>query len=237
MAIRIGTGMTFKPAGWKPEKILPVLANSLKDPTSISLVISNLLILVFAVAENTSLMTILWIYWCQSVIIGIFNFFKILTLKDFSTEGVKTAPEFMATSGTLKIFLAGFFAVHYGFFHLIYAFFLGTFSMGGFFSTTANSIDFGFILTAAALFFLNHLFSFLYYRNKQTTRENIGKVFIFPYARIIPMHLTIIFGGMLLSLGLLQHFVLVFFLLLKTIADLAMHAIEHAEQQQSPGNI
>lgn len=59
---------------------------------------------------------------------------------------------------------------------------------------------------------------------------------LFPYARIIPMHLTIMFGGVLASVGNFSHIVLLFFMLLKTIADLAMHSLEHAEQQQA-GNI
>lgn len=42
----------------------------------------------------------------------------------------------------------------------------------------------------------------------------------YPYARIIPMHLTIIFGPAFnLSLPL--------FLLLKTIADVIMHSVEY----------
>lgn len=52
----------------------------------------------------------------------------------------------------------------------------------------------------------------------------------FPYARIIPMHLTIIFGGMFLYLGIGSVFVLVLFLGLKAVADLIMHIIEHREQ-------
>jgi len=43
----------------------------------------------------------------------------------------------------------------------------------------------------------------------------------FPYARIIPMHLTIIFG-MLLGKG-----AIVLFLTLKTLADMIMHVLEH----------
>ncbi len=58
---------------------------------------------------------------------------------------------------------------------------------------------------------------------------NIGTIMFFPYARVIPMHLTIVIGG---------HFTkgsqgaLILFLALKTIADLIMHMIEHAEARQ-----
>ena len=52
---------------------------------------------------------------------------------------------------------------------------------------------------------------------------NIGSMMFFPYIRIIPMHVFIVLGAFFAgpSGGL------VFFLVLKTLADEAMHAIEH----------
>ena len=47
----------------------------------------------------------------------------------------------------------------------------------------------------------------------------------FPYLRILPMHLTIIVGGAIGSAGTGA---LLFFLVLKTIADVIMHRIEHS---------
>lgn len=76
------------------------------------------------------------------------------------------------------------------------------------------------VFLTALIFFLNHLFSYLYNRPKDTKKQNIGSLMFYPYARIIPMHLTIIFGPACnLSLPL--------FLLLKTIADVIMHSVEH----------
>ena len=51
-----------------------------------------------------------------------------------------------------------------------------------------------------------------------------------PYARIIPMHLTIILGGFFLMSGIVNVFVLVLFLVLKTGADLKMHFSEHENE-------
>jgi hypothetical protein len=44
-----------------------------------------------------------------------------------------------------------------------------------------------------------------------------------PYVRILPMHLTIVFGGLLFG-GTLA---LLLFGVLKTAADAAMHSLEH----------
>ncbi|NIP29465.1 MAG: hypothetical protein GTN99_09095 [Candidatus Dadabacteria bacterium] len=58
---------------------------------------------------------------------------------------------------------------------------------------------------------------------------NIGTMMFFPYARILPMHFTIIFGG---SIAKASSKSLVLFLVLKTLADLIMHMIEHAQARQ-----
>ena len=47
----------------------------------------------------------------------------------------------------------------------------------------------------------------------------------FPYARIVPMHITIVIGGAFLA----NQAALFMFLALKTIADIAMHVSEHRE--------
>ncbi len=55
-------------------------------------------------------------------------------------------------------------------------------------------------------------------------RPNIGTVMLFPYARILPLHLTILAGffvaGSLIGVA--------FFLVVKAVADLMMHAVEHS---------
>ncbi len=202
-----------------------------KDVSAKVLVLSNLITIVLAVVFSWSIIIILWSYWLQSVIIGLFNFIKILTLKDFSTKGMFAGAQASPVpSAGLKIFIAFFFAFHYGFFHLIYAVFLSMFTAASFFLSSFSFTDLSFILLSGIIFFFNHLFSFIYYSKKPQKKQNIGKVMMFPYARIIPMHLTIIFGGIFLATGIGSVFVIILFLGLKTIADLVMHLIEHKEQ-------
>jgi len=57
-------------------------------------------------------------------------------------------------------------------------------------------------------------------------KQNIGRVLFSPYARIIPMHLTILFGWIVFN-ALGEKVALVLFLILKTIADVIMHVREH----------
>lgn len=192
--------------------------NPFRDLSVWILLLSNIATIYFTVTENWGLGTVLWVYWFQSVIIGIFNFIRILQLKEFSSEGVyinKHAVE--PTQGT-KHYIAFFFLFHYGFFHLVYFFAI----LGGKFAAPVGNDGGGngikYILAMALLFFINHLFSYLYNRPRDTKKQNIGTLMFYPYARIIPMHLVLVFapGGALF-----------YFLLLKTGADIIMHLVEH----------
>ena len=50
---------------------------------------------------------------------------------------------------------------------------------------------------------------------------------MFPYARIIPMHLTILLGSYFVGGA---EGTLIIFLALKTLADVLMHMIEHGDR-------
>jgi hypothetical protein len=182
-----------------------------------ALLTSNLLTLILALFEKWPLADLLWTFWFQSVSIGVFWFFKILALKDFSTDGLSMNDQPVPPTAKSRNMVASFFLVHYDFFHLGYAVFL--------IIEHPLSVKWPLIITAA-VFFANHLFSFIHNRKwDESARQNLGIVLFFPYARIIPMHLTIIFGSALGFVGG-SSFVVISFMLLKTLADAAMHVIE-----------
>ncbi len=194
--------------------------NPFGDPTLWFLLLSNIVTIFFAITENWNLSTIMRVYWFQSITIGFFNFVRILQLKEFSTEGLKiNYRPAQPTQGT-KFFIAFFFLFHYGFFHFGYWTFL---SIGTFIKTYGNipnSIELKYIFLTALLFFINHLFSYCYNKPRDTKKQNIGSLMFYPYARIIPMHFTIIFGS---SSGS----TLPLFFVFKTFADAIMHVVEH----------
>lgn len=192
----------------------------INDSSTWTLIFSNVLTIIIAVLQNWSLLFLLLIYWSQSVIIGFFNFVRILNLKEFSTKGYKIGGIPVAPTKGVKYFTAFFFAFHYGVFHLGYLAFLGVFSI--FESPGALISNLIFVPIISLVFLINHLFSFL--KNKESDlkkKRNIGHIMFFPYARIFPMHIIIIFG---LFLG---GAAIVLFLVLKTIADVVMHVMEH----------
>ncbi len=187
------------------------------DPATAALIVTNLGVLALALYQQWEIGTVLWIYWSQSVIIGFFQFFKILSLRQFTTGGMTSNGMPVAPTRQSQWSLAGFFAIHYGFFHLGYMAFLWTEV-----PLSANAASL--VLSGALLFLLNHALSFaLNYRADALRRQHLGRVMLTPYVRIVPMHLAIVFSFLFLS-----GFGLVLFMLLKTAADTAMHFFEHA---------
>jgi len=196
------------------------------DLSLLVLIISNIITIIFAITEHWSLLIVMWIYLAQSIIIGIFNFIRILTLKNFSTENFKINGMNVDATSSTKYYTAFFFLFHYGFFHFVYIIFLlagSTAPLEGK-AVAITGLSLLFIFINIAIFFGNHLFSFIYNYEKDSKKvKNIGTVMFFPYARIIPMHLTIVFGLFLIN----NTGSLIFFLILKTIADIIMHQVEH----------
>ncbi len=191
--------------------------NYLSDSSTISLIASNLLVIILAVVQNWELGTVLWVYWFQSVTIGVFNFFRIISLKNFSTENYKIGDHPLQPTEFTKVFTAFFFAFHYGFFHFVYVIFLGTDSL-----INHPEINLVSVLLGAGIFAINHFFSFQHNRvNDEKIKQNIGKLMFTPYARIIPMHIFVIFGTFAGGFGL------ILFLLLKAAADVFGHVFKH----------
>ena len=210
------------------------------NPPLLSLLTANIITIVLAILENWDLATVLFTYWAQSVIIGIFTVFTL-----FSADTRELAADMgrsQAEAGGnpivgeryvwfYKVFVAGFFALHYGLFHWAYYAFIVESGLFG----TVDFANAG-LWASCALFFFNHLYSCIYYRTSERQGGMfITREFIQPYNRIIPMHLTIIFGSILvlvlgffgISTGLP---VLILFLFLKTWMDIRMHLRKHWEQ-------
>ena len=180
-----------------------------------TLMTSNLIVITWALLEGWSLAIIMWVYWSQSVFIGIFWFFKILALKDFSTKGFKINDRPVKPTKETKNQTAIFFLIHYGFFHIMYSIFLG----GKF-----KSVPILQLLVSASIFLGYQCFSFFYNKKWEAKgKPNIGNMMFFPYARIIPMHITIIIAFS--DWG--QQQALALFLFLKLLADMVMHVVEH----------
>jgi len=189
-----------------------------RDYSGVGILLGNAFVIACALVEGWDLGVMMAIYWAQSVIIGGFHFFRILLLRSFSTEGFTSNGSRVPETEGGKRGTALFFAVHYGIFHLVYAVFLLVPAAG-----VLGGARVAFLLSVLG-FLLGHAYSF--YQNVRADlarRPNLGTMMFLPYARILPMHLTILFGSVTGS-----HLVsLLLFSGLKTAADYIMHIVEH----------
>ena len=187
--------------------------NFYKDIGFWTLLLWNLFLVYYQFRHPEEFKTILWIYWAQSVLIGLFNFLDILTLQkvkpgSWNEDGV------VMSDARAKGCASFFFLFHYGFFHLVYSIFLFAFVK------TGGSFDFNFFIISILIFFMTLLIEFIRKKTKYAkVPGDVGRMFILPYLRIIPMHLTILLPAFL---GV-SAFTL--FLVLKTLVDAVFYLI------------
>lgn len=191
----------------------PRLRNILSDPEFwLILAFNSLFVYLYQIHEMDA-GEIIWIYFAQSLFIGLQYVIRMLAIARRSDEkGRWTMPLF--------------FLLHYGGFHFVYLIFLTI--------ITASSKEIGFnlssLLPAMGLLAINLLFSVRsdVISDKQSGAKP-GNFFFVPYLRIIPMHLFIILGfnremdNHLPWLHAQDPFLV--FMVLKIISDLILHIL------------
>jgi hypothetical protein len=197
------------------------------------LIAANLIVIALTLVNKWDIFTVMWVYWTQSFIIGLFWMLRILTHENLywtCMSREETTPVYMKT---LFRFPAGlFFVFHYGAFHMMYYLFLRMQIAGERMPVPAAMIIF-----SAGIFFIEELISFLRRPEQQrTAKVALSKFMLFPYQRILPMHFTIfvaIILEILRATGVIRDIsqgyrmlLLLLFLVLKTIADVGMHIKE-----------
>ena len=182
-----------------------MLKKYLANPYLLMLLASNIYCIWYFNSHSNGFVTVVWIYWLQSVIIGFFNFIDLLTIKNYDTADFKVNNQPLNDKN--KGCLPWFFLVHFGIFHLVYMIFIAVY--------LGINVDKRFFLIGVAAFLLESLSSFIRQKNaERQIKFEIGSIFFLPYLRVIPMHLMIM-GSVFLSVQ-----PSVIFLVLKTIADI-----------------
>lgn len=184
---------------------------------------ANLATVAAGLIQGWGMIQLLWPFWAQSVIIGLFALRRMIA----SPEADWRFPVF--------------FVAHYGGFHAMYLLFLvmlaGSADSAGMVPVTnANTgelmqlhagrqtaLDIVIELALAVGFLFAHGRSQRAYLERDLeSRPTPGMLMTLPYLRIVPMHLTLLLGVILGGAG-----TILLFGLLKTGADLAMHRLEH----------
>lgn len=164
--------------------IMSPLQKIVRDPALWTLIILNLLFIYEFKDDPTQYTTIIWLYWCQSVMIGAFNFFDMITTRNIKSDVTvngKPATKFQ-TRGCFPLF----FLVHYGAFHVAYLVFLAI-------DFKLSDANFIYLKWALLGVLLQQIIHFTQMKIKYSTAaRSIGTMLIAPYLRIVPMHLTIL---------------------------------------------
>ena len=193
------------------------------SPSARNLLLSNAATLVAALVLDWNVGWLLWAYWIQSVIVGYYARKRMLSLREFSTQGFTSGDQPVPENEEGKRSTARFFVLHYGFFHLAYLAFL--------FAEHRVSAAFDWlVLVACGVSFA--LSQRRTYEDQHAAdlrgRPNLGALMFTPYLRVLPMHLTIIFGA-----GGQGTAALLLFTALKTASDLGLDAIDRRMAQNA----
>lgn len=184
--------------------------------SALALISANALTLGLALWLDWPVSTLLWPYWLQNLIIGWYARKRILALQRFSTAGFTANDQPVPENEDGKRSTAGFFVLHFGGFHFGYLLFL--FSM----APLTRLRDFVIVLACG--------FSYIVAQRKTCAEQiandalstpNLGKLMFLPYLRVLPIHLSIVFGFTRIGPG-----ALLLFVALKTVADLALDQLD-----------
>ncbi len=160
---------------------------TLASPSTLALIIANLIPLAGAVFLGWKLSDVMVLYWAESAIIGFFNICKIVVIGRWLA--LLAAPFFLGHFG-------GFMSIHFLF---IYLFFVKGVSAGSVSGGDLAEVGQLFVNLWPALLalFVSHAYSFFHnFIGRQEYRGRTVKMQMSePYSRIIFMHLVLIFGG------------------------------------------
>jgi hypothetical protein len=217
-------------------------------PSSIALILANLIPLAGVLLFEWNVLEILLLYWTESVVIGLIN---VLRMASCQTDNIlaglgqftvdkKIPPELQANvppgaMRAIKFFIIPFFVLHYGGFcygHLmaVTGFFSTAGFQGGARASLAQVWQWDFWIAVAAIG-ASHLFSFFnnYIGKNEYKQTSLFLLMQRPYGRIVAMHIAIVFGaGFVMWLGSPLP-ILMILIVVKTTMDLKLHQKERVK--------
>jgi hypothetical protein len=198
----------------------------LKRPSVLFLLAANILPFVGVLAWGWEVFPILVLFWMENVVVGVFNVLKMLAATSGNSRGRAN-----------KAAMIPFFCVHYGMFTAVHGVFIFAVFGGNFFSDApgANSssvfdtIRNSQLLWGTLALLVSHGASFIvnYLGKGEYKRTSLNELMMQPYGRVIVLHLTIIFGGFLLTIIGSPVAGLIVLIVIKLGIDLFAHLAQH----------
>lgn len=215
------------------------------------LITANLLLIPCVLAWDWSVFDLVFLYWAENVVIGVINVLRMAIASPETAQPPKRVsirgrrfpgmPGHAGAAGNahhaFKFFIIPFFVLHYGGFCYGHGVFVMTLfddsGASGLLPALASLTPA--MMWAVGLLAASHLFSlaFNYLLGGEYRRTNAAALMIRPYGRIVALHVTILFGALLIEwlgspLGLL-----IVLVAAKTAADLALHETERGKLKEN----
>jgi hypothetical protein len=183
-------------------------------PRWLPVVLGNLMPLAAALFFDWGAFDVVFLYWLENAVIGLFNILKMAFAQpDITTMGEDVrAPERSPTTvGCMKFFVIPFFLAHYSLFMFVHLMFillmLGGMRDLGMSGAVASAMSPSLILALVLLGIeYGYLFYNEYWKGGGYKRSHPVVQMFAPYQRIVVMHLAILFGGFLFVLFSLPRF-------------------------------
>jgi len=202
-------------------------------PSALALVAANLLPLYGVLVHDWPVLALIVLFWLENAVIGVLNVARIL-LAQPGNPGLWAG----------KLALGAFFCVHYGMFTAGHGVFVFALFGGAPYRTLVDGLwtgdaalqairEFALWLPLAALA-ASHLFSFAwnYLVRGEYRNASPQQLMFLPYGRVVVLHVSLLFGGMLVEALDSPLWALLLLIVLKTATDLRAHRHEHVIRLQ-----
>ncbi len=202
------------------------------SPTALVLIAANLLPLYGVLVLGWAVFPMMVLFWLENVVIGVLNVLRIIFASPSGAAGWAS-----------KLILVPFFTVHYGLFTAVHG--LLVFSLFGgkpyealidglwTIDAARHAITEFALWPGLAALAASHLFSFFwnYLGQREFQQARPEALMHAPYSRVIVLHVTIIFGGILIQMFNSPLWALLLLIGLKIGVDLRAHLKEHRRKE------
>lgn len=191
----------------------------------VSLLLVNFLPIFGVFFLHWSIFIILFMYWLENVVVGLYNVLKLFRCETKTKDVPKNVAWLV---GLGKTFIILFFVFHFGMFTFVHGIFVSIL----FYKPGLTSMDV--ILMFAALMFSHGISYHVHFlRGEEYKKVTFSEIYKAPYSRVIVMHMVILFGGFLLMTLRSEIWPLILLIVLKTVFDLKAHNAEHSPAKKT----
>lgn len=218
-------------------------------PSSIALVLANLVPLAGVVWLDWRVFDVLMLYWAENVVIGLVNVMRMIASRSgplvpglnedaVSLQLTETQRTTLSrVSKASRLFIIPFFIVHYGMFCFgHYTAVVSLFSdevttagsRGIFFGSSVADVWQSPLWIGVVAIAISHLISFVFnfIGSGEYQRTSLSQLMRRPYGRIIALHITVIAGGFFVTVLGNPLWALLVLIVMKSAFDLRMHEKE-----------